>query len=360
MAKKSAVAITQSRKLEHINIILNKETQYRDKTTMLECVELAGNDRKIAKADVNLSTELIGREIDAPIFVSGMTGGHSDVFEINRNIAKAVAKLNIPMGVGSQRAMIEDKSLAYTYDVKKFAGNIILIGNIGATSLHRYGSEAIQEMLNEVNADILAIHTNPAQESVQPEGDVDFRGIFKRIVEVAKHIRQPTILKEVGNGISKEIAQRLDGKVYGIDVQGAGGTTWVGVETYRSKGEDGLAFWDWGIPTALSVLETKGSFGGKVFASGGIRNADDVTRAIALGADLCGMAKPVLTSERRHGSDGVYKMLSNLIDEMRNKMAKLGFKDIEEMKNARVLIREPLSEVIKQRGIHVPSRFVLE
>lgn len=360
MSEKTTATVTQSRKLEHVNIILNKETQYREKTTMLEYVELAGGGASIAKVDVDLGTEIVGKEIDAPIFVSGMTGGHSDVFGINKNIAKAVAKLNIPMGVGSQRAMIEDKNLAYTYDVKKFAKDIILIGNIGATSLHRYGNETIQEMLDEVNADMLAIHTNPAQESVQPEGDVDFRGIFKRIVEVAKYVRQPTILKEVGNGVSKEVAQRLDGKVYGIDVQGAGGTTWVGVETYRSKGEEGLAFWDWGIPTALSVLETKDSFKGKVFASGGIRSADDVIRAVALGADLCGMAKPVLMSESRQGSDGVYSMLSSIIEDMKKKMAKLGLRNIGELKNAKVLIKEPLSGVIKQRGVHVPGRFVLE
>ncbi len=359
MTKKSGT-VTQSRKLEHVNIVLNKQTQYKEKTTMLEYVQVIESGEKVSYKDVNLETELIGKRINAPVFVSGMTGGHSDVFDINKNIALAISKLGIPMGVGSQRAMIEDKSVTYTYDVKKFANDIILIGNIGITSLHNYSNGEIQNMLDAIDADMLAVHTNPAQESVQPEGSTDFRGLYERVIELAKGIKQPVVLKEVGNGISKEVAEKFDGKVYAIDVQGAGGTTWVGVETYRSKGEEGLAFWEWGIPTALSILETKSSFKGKVFASGGIRSPEDCINSLALGADICGMAKPVLVSVCKEGSEGLYLMLSNFIDEIKKKMAKLGFRNVNELKNARVLIKEPLSKIIKQRGIIVPSRFVLE
>ncbi len=341
---------TQSRKIEHIDIVLNKETQYRSKTTLFECIEVLPGGQRINGDDVDVSTALLGRRIAAPIFISGMTGGHPATYEINKNIAIAASRIGIPMGVGSQRAMYEKQDLAYTYDVKKVAGDLILIGNMGATKLLKYDNRKIQEMLDLINADMLALHTNPAQESVQPEGDIDFRGVYSRICEVGKGIRQPVILKEVGNGISKEVAKKVDGKVYAIDVQGAGGTTWVGVETYRSRGAYGSAFWEWGIPTALSVLESKSAFHGPVWASGGIRTPSDIVKAVAIGADMSGMAKPVLVSERKNGAEGVYRYLDRLIADFRNETGSLGFSSIEELKNAKIRISEPLASLLEQRG----------
>lgn len=347
---------TQDRKIQHIDIILNKDTQYRGKTTMFEHIEVLPNEKPVDKSKVDITTTLLGKKLGAPIFVSGMTGGHPATLEINRNIALGISKLNIPMGVGSQRAMIEKKDLACSYDVKKFAKDIILIGNMGGTRLLKYGNEEIQEMLDSIDADMLALHTNPGQESVQPEGDIDFRGVYERVCDLAKSIRQPVILKEVGNGISLEVARKMRGKVFAVDVQGAGGTTWIGVETYRSKGSYGQAFWDWGIPTALSVIESKEGFKGPVWASGGIRSADDIIKAIAIGAEMCGMAEPVLVAQNRGGADGVYKFLSSMIDEASTRMGMLGFGSIDELKRAKVKIGEPLSSLIKQRGIKLDSR----
>ena len=341
---------TQKRKIEHIEIVLNKDTQYRNKTTMLEQVEVVPNGRSIDPENVDTSVELLGKKISAPLFVSGMTGGHASTLEINKSIAIGASKANIPMGLGSQRAMLENPDLAYTYEVKKFA-NVVLIGNIGAGKLQKYSDGRIQSMLDSVKADMLAIHTNPGQESVQPEGDIDFRGAYERICEVAKRIKQPVLLKEVGNGISKEVARRFEGKIYGIDVQGAGGTTWIGVETYRSKGSYGKAFWDWGIPTALSVLEVKSVFSGHVWASGGIRSPSDVLKSIAIGADLCGLAQPVLVSQNKKGAAGVYELIEGMIDGLRTSMARLGFGSIEELRKAKVRLGWPLAELTEQRGI---------
>ncbi|MCL5115303.1 MAG: alpha-hydroxy-acid oxidizing protein, partial [Candidatus Marsarchaeota archaeon] len=154
---------TQKRKMEHIEIILNKDTQYRNKTTMLEYVEVVPNGRSIDPENVDTSTELLGRKISGPLFVSGMTGGPAGTLEINRNIAMGVSKANIPMGLGSQRAMLENPDLTYTYEVKKFA-DIVLLGNIGAGQLLKYRNDRIQSMLDSVKADMLAIHTNPGQD----------------------------------------------------------------------------------------------------------------------------------------------------------------------------------------------------
>ncbi|HUC39029.1 MAG TPA: type 2 isopentenyl-diphosphate Delta-isomerase, partial [Candidatus Acidoferrum sp.] len=339
------------RKIEHIKIIVESNTQYKKKTTMLEFVEVTPNGGAIDQKRVDIEGELIGNPVSAPIFISGMTGGHPATFEINKDIAIAAARLNIPMGVGSQRAMIEKKDLLYTYDVKKFAKELILIGNIGASKLLVYDDSTIQKTMDLIGADLVAIHTNPGQESIQPEGDMDFRGVVKRIAEVARSIRQPVIVKEVGNGISKEVAAMLSKKIYAIDVQGAGGTTWIGVETYRNRSKYGNAFWEWGIPTALSVIESKSAFDGPVWASGGIRTPSDIVKALAIGADRCGMAKPVISAERSGGSEGAYKFLDNMITGIRREMGALGFSSLKELSKAKVVFKEPLKSVLKERGL---------
>ncbi len=346
---------TQKRKIEHIEIVLNRDTQYHDKTTMLEYVEVMPAGGAVSVNDVDISTEVVGRGIEAPMFISGMTGGPSATFEINKNIAIGAAKAGIPMGVGSQRAMVENHDLAYTYAVKKLAGDMVLLGNIGASKLLSYSPQVVQEMLDAISADMLAVHTNPGQESVQPEGDIDFRGAYGRVCEVAKSIRQPTMLKEVGNGISKEVAAKFEGKIYGIDVQGAGGTTWIGVETYRSKGSYGKAFWDWGVPTALSVLEVRSVFSGHVWASGGIRSPADVLKSIAIGAEMCGVAKPVLVVQNRGGSDEVYRFIESMKGGLRQEMARLGYSSIKELRTAKVRIGGQLAELARQRGLKLPA-----
>ena len=342
---------TQDRKMQHINIIIREDTQYRDKTTMMEFVEVEPRGGELDRGDVDTRSTFLGGEISAPLFISGMTGGHPVAFQINKDIAEAASTLRIPMGVGSQRAMLEDARLAYTYDMKRLFKDLMLIGNIGASRLPMYDNKRIQEMLDSIGADMVAVHTNPGQESVQPEGDLDFRGVYDRIVDMAKGIRQPAVVKEVGNGISKEVAARLNGKVYAIDVQGAGGTTWIGVETYRSRGSYGMAFWDWGIPTALSLLESLSAFKGPVWASGGMREPSDIVKAIALGADMCGIAKPVVVSEREGGAAGVRSYIGEMIDGVRKEMASLGYETVDQLRGARVTIREPLKGILKQREI---------
>ncbi len=340
---------TPQRKLEHIRIILNNDTQYHNKTTMLENVKVLSNGPSINPEDVDISTTLLGRHISAPIFISGMTGGPAATLKINEDIAIAASKAGIPMGVGSQRAMVENPDMSFTYDMKKFAKDLLLIGNIGASELLKYGKDRIQGMLDSIGADMLALHTNPGQESVQPEGNINFKGVYQKICELSGSLKQPVIVKEVGNGISKEVARKLDGKVQWIDTQGAGGTTWIGVETYRSKGSYGKAFWDWGVPTALSVIEVRSAFSGHVWASGGIRTPADIIKSIALGAEMCGMAKPILVNENKEGSEGVYKFIASTMAGVKAEMAKLGFNSIKELRSAKVEISGRLKDLAEQR-----------
>jgi len=350
---------TQQRKIEHINIVLNKDVQYHKRTTMFEYVKILPKSGEISIDDVDISTTLLNKKINTPLFASAITGGHTATFKINRDIAIAVERIGMAMGVGSQRAMIEKPDLKYTFDVKKVANNIILIGNIGAAQTLKYDNNEIQHMLDEVNADILAVHLNPAQESVQPEGDINLKGAYNRICEIAKSVKQPVIIKEVGNGVSKEVAEKFEKRVYGIDVEGAGGTTWVGVETYRSKGSYGNAFWDWGIPTALSLLEVKSVFSGSTWASGGVRTPTDIMKALALGADLCGMAKPVLEAQNRNGAEGVYHLFLNLSTGLKEEMAKLGYRSIKELAGAKVEINGVLAKLVKQRDLKLNKNIKL-
>ncbi|MGC8538234.1 MAG: type 2 isopentenyl-diphosphate Delta-isomerase [Candidatus Micrarchaeia archaeon] len=340
---------TPQRKLEHIRIILNNDTQYHNKTTMLENVKVLPYGPSLDPDNVDISTTLIGKHINAPLFISGMTGGPAATLKINEDIAIAASKAGIPMGVGSQRAMVESPDMSFTYDMKRFAKNLFLIGNIGASELLKYDKDRIQNMLDSINADMLALHTNPGQESVQPEGNINFKGVYQKICELSGGIKQPVIVKEVGNGISKEVARKLNGKVQWIDTQGAGGTTWIGVETYRSKGSYGKAFWDWGVPTALSVLEVRSVFSGHVWASGGIRTPADIVKALALGAEMCGMAKPILVNENKEGSEGVYRFIASTIAGVKAEMAKLGFNSIGELKSAKVEIGGRLKDLTEQR-----------
>ncbi len=349
----SEAAQTMDRKVQHIEIVAKRRTQYVGKTTLFECVEVLPKGGALESSDVTLNTEYLSKGIDAPIAISGMTGGHDALFKINKNIGEAARRLNIPMGVGSQRAMIENPRLAYTYDVKKATGSndMLLIGNIGASKLVVYENERISKALEAISADAIAVHTNPGQESVQPEGDIDFRGAYERICELAKGIDEPVILKEVGNGISKDVAMRFRNKIYAIDVQGAGGTTWIGIETYRSKSKEGLVFWDWGIQTALSTIEVLSAFNGPVISSGGIRSSTDILKGIALGAQLCSMAEPVLKAELHNGAKGVYDYIEALEEGLRSRMAELGFSNVDELRKARVLIREPLASILRQRRV---------
>ncbi len=330
---------SNKRKSDHIDIVLNKDVNHK-KTTGLENIELNYCSLpEIDLDDVNISTEFLGKSLSAPIIISGMVGGIEKAKNINKRIAVSAQNVGIGMGLGSQRSMLKDSKLKSTYIVKDVAPDILLIGNIGIIQLKKYELETIEKMIEDVQADALAIHINAAQEAIQPEGDTNFSDCISIIDEISRELSKPVYVKEVGNGISYEVAKELaKTKIKAIDVQGVGGTSWTAIEGIRGDFEIGKTFWDFGIPTAISIYSCRKAFKGKIIASGGIRTGLDIVKSIILGADLGGFATPIIKIDNFGGVKEIEKFLNRIIREIKISCYLLGCKNIKELKNITPII----------------------
>jgi len=328
---------TEKRKAEHIEIALRKNVQFKCKTTEFEKIRLEYDCiPDFDLSEVNLSTEFLGKRFSAPLMVSAITGGTTKAREINRDIAKACQKLGVGMGLGSQRAMLENSSLADTYQVRDVAPDIFIAGNIGITQLKNYSVKELEKTLSDVGADALAVHLNAAQEAIQKDGTPNFNGVLPALKALSRKLSKPVYVKEVGHGIGVNAAKKLSSSgIKAIDVQGAGGTSWVAIDSLRGNKDLGETFWDFGIPTAVSVFECRQAFRGSIIASGGIRSGLDVVKGIILGADLAGIALPVLKAQFRDGAKGVEKYLQGIINETRIAMFLLNAQSIKDLKRTK-------------------------
>ncbi|WP_406534589.1 type 2 isopentenyl-diphosphate Delta-isomerase [Methanobrevibacter sp.] len=340
------------RKLEHLLICENYDVEFKDKTNGFEDIELIHNVLpEIDKQEIDLSTDAFGKKLDSPLFITAITGGHPAAKEINKQLAIAAENNGIAMGVGSQRAACEHSELEDTYTiVRENAPDCLLVGNIGAPQLNL--AEKAVEILD---ADILAIHLNPLQESIQPEGDLDARGYIDLISQITDSVSIPVLAKETGCGISAESAQLLvNAGVNYIDIEGAGGTSWAAVETYRAEDRYlGEIFWDWGIPTAISTAEVVNAVDVPVISSGGIRTGLEAAKAIALGADAVGMALPFLKNSS--SQENLNKFIQRFNDSLRIAMFLVGASNIEELKRSNLVIRGKTREWLNERGINTKN-----
>jgi isopentenyl-diphosphate Delta-isomerase len=338
------------RKLEHLLLCAHCDVQYKEKRTGFEDIELIHRALpEVNKEKIDISTELLGKELKSPIIISAITGGHPAALAINKELAKATQEMGIGMGVGSQRAAVENPELTSTYTVaRQEAPSSLLIGNIGAPQIE-YAAQAV-EMLN---ADALAVHLNPLQESIQPEGDLDATGYLDSIGEIVETVDVPVVVKETGAGISSEDALLLESKgIAAIDVAGAGGTSWAAVETYRAEDRYmGDLYWDWGIPTAISTVEVSQSVNIPVISSGGIRSGLDAAKAIALGADSVGIALPVL-KEAYLGYKEVIKVIERFQESLKAAMFLVGASNLDELKNSNLVIRGKTREWLQERDFN--------
>jgi isopentenyl-diphosphate delta-isomerase len=288
-----------------------------------------------------------------------MTGGTEQAIEINASIAQAVEKLGLGMGLGSQRAAIENSSLERTYKVaREKAPHAFLIANVGGVQLvHGYGVKEVKRMVEMIDADAVAVHLNALQEAVQPEGQTNFKGVLAKISEIAGAIDQPVIVKETGAGISAEDAKALENVgVSAIDVGGVGGTSFAAVEYHRvSKREGktqrfiGEALWDWGIPTVVSLIETAQSVKLPIIASGGVRSGTDIAKALALNASLASIVQPILQTAVKSSKETEHK-LQCLIEELRNIMFLVGVEKISDLASTPVVISGKTAEWLTARG----------
>lgn len=329
-----------ARKDDHLDLALRADVGFR-RTTLLEEVELVHCSLpELAWEEIDLSVRLFGKRARAPVLIAGMTGGSERSKEINQKLAEVAESRGLALGLGSQRAMVKtgriEAQIAATYQVRNIAPSIPILANIGAVQARDMPLELISALIDSVGADALCIHLNPAQELIQSDGDRDFRRCLERIAELANTLTTPLVVKETGNGISASVARKLRSiGVLHLDVSGSGGTSWVGVETHRAKNEEkqrGELFWDWGIPTAASLLQVTGERFETVIATGGIQNGLDVARSLALGAHAAGMARPVLSALDQGGVAGAARLLERVENEVRTAMLLTGSKNAADLR----------------------------
>jgi isopentenyl-diphosphate Delta-isomerase len=328
---------TEGRKVDHVRIVLHEDVAAKGISTGFAAVRLP--HRALPEIDldeVSLATTFLGKPIAAPLMISSMTGGAGMTGSINLALAEAAEQLQLPMGVGSQRAAVVDRRLAETYQVRRVAPTIPLLANIGAVQLnYGFGVDECRRAVEMIAADALILHLNPLQEAVQPEGNVNFKALLPRIADLCRRLEVPVVVKEVGNGIGAADARRLvEAGVAVIDVAGAGGTSWSEVERFRQPSDRGrqtaAAFADWGMSTVDCIREVRAALPQvTLIASGGVRSGVDVARAIALGADLAATARPALVpavSER--GAEAVVEELRGYLRELQIAMFCSGAGDI--------------------------------
>lgn len=322
------------RKSSHLALCAEEDVEAH-RGTLLDQVQLLHDALPDLAADeVDSSVEILGRRLQAPLLISGMTGGTARARELNRALAGAAQKLGFGMGVGSQRAMHLHGELADTFQVRDVAPDVLLLANLGAVQLRELGTEAALRLADAIGADALCIHLNVAQELVQDEGDRDFRGCTAAIGRLVACSPRPVIVKETGCGLAPGPLLRLrDAGVTWVDVAGAGGTSWTGVEALRGSArqrELGAALREWGIPTAASVVYARRA-GLRVIASGGVRSAVDVVRGLALGAEVASLALPFLRAWSERGADGVMETGDRLAQGVRAVMLLCGARRVGDL-----------------------------
>jgi isopentenyl-diphosphate delta-isomerase len=292
----------RARKADHLRLNLEKEVQFCKVTTGLEWYRFRHQALpEIDLAAIDLSTTFLGRPLRFPFLISSMTGGTGQALRINLNLAQAAQACGIGLGVGSQRAAIEDWSLAETFQVRPVAPDVLLLANLGAVQLnYGYTIDHCRLAVEMIQADALILHLNPLQEALQPEGDGNFSGLLSKIEVVCRVLEVPVVVKEIGSGLSAQVVRQLaDAGVAAVDVAGAGGTSWSRVEMYRAHTDRNrrvaAQFVDWGIPTAEAIRQARRATPKlPLVASGGIYTGLEAAKAIALGADLVAVARPFL------------------------------------------------------------------
>lgn len=319
---------TNNRKSDHLRICA-KENVEAASTGFADIRLIHSVLPELDLAQIKTDVTFLGKQLEAPLIIEAITGGTNESKAINEGMAQVAAKFGIGFGVGSQRAAIDDPKLSKTFSVRNVAADVLLIANLGAVQLnYGYGLDECEKSVEMIDADALALHVNPLQEAIQPEGDVNFENLIPKINDIAKQLSVPLIVKGVGSGISKDVAEKLN--VAAFDVGGVGGTSWSLVEGYRCGTNIGVTFAEWGIPTAECVKELA-ALDVPLIASGGIRTGVDIAKAIALGAEAAGMALPLYKAWESKKSQGLEQYISQVIQELRISMFLTSSGSVEEL-----------------------------
>ena len=325
-----------ARKLRHIDACLTGPVEFEGLTTGFEHYQLPYDAlTQTNLAGVDLRTEFLGSPLRAPVLIGAMTGGAELARTINRNLADAAQKLGVGMMLGSQRIMLDDdpagNATAASFEVRDLAPDVLLIGNIGLAQVCDSLTPRLAAALERVDANAVAVHINPLQEAMQADGDTDFSGSLAALGRLAEELGYPVMVKEVGHGIGAVAAARLHGlPIAAVDVAGAGGTSWARVEQLVRYGEVRYpAIAEWGVPTAQALQEVRQALPGMpLVASGGIRSGMDAAKAIALGADVVALARPLLAPAIESAA-AVVDVLGGFIEELRICLHGCGVSDLD-------------------------------
>ncbi|PLX31431.1 MAG: type 2 isopentenyl-diphosphate Delta-isomerase [Ignavibacteria bacterium] len=342
------MSTTSSRKKDHIDLCVNEQVSFRAKTNGLEEWEFAHNALpELNSEDIDTSVSFLGHTLSYPLIISGMTGGYGEAVSINGALAEAAEDLRLAIGAGSMRQALENDEYHESYTIlRRNAPTVPILANIGAVEVAVMEDATPAQFLVElVEADALVVHTNPLQEFLQPEGEARFRGVIEGLAMLVRSLEVPVILKEVGAGISREAAMRAhEVGVQWIDVAGAGGTSWAGVEMLRRKDgcEISPAFWDWGIPTAhaLEQLRINRPEDMHIIASGGITDGVMIAKCLALGADLAASARPLLEALKDGGVDRLRHRLCGWKRDLLGVMFLTGAANIDELRRKPIFNRD--------------------
>lgn len=337
---------TSKRKKDHLELCLNEDVNFNSKTAGFENYEFIHN--AVTEVDfekINLTTEVFGKKIRYPFLISSMTGGSKEAERINSELALIAEDLKIALAVGSQRQALEDSNYLNSYKIiRKYAPGIPLFANIGAYQVAKNKNpvELADRLIDMIDSDALIIHLNPLQELMQGEGETDFSGLLKNISKITGKIKTPVIAKEVGAGIGKSAAKKLlEAGVAGIDVAGAGGTSWSAVEMLR-KNQMNDYFRNWGIPTTECIREVsqlKKKYNFLLISSGGVDDGIKISKSIALGADLSASAKTVLHLLMNSGAEILKENILAWFENLKRIMYLTGCKSLDELKKSNSLRR---------------------
>ncbi|RMH19115.1 MAG: type 2 isopentenyl-diphosphate Delta-isomerase [Acidobacteria bacterium] len=333
-------AAERDRKLEHIELSLDQRTQLDGRFFDRYALRHEALP-EIALDDVELTTELFGKTLAAPLLVSCMTGGTSSAATINQNLARGAERAGIALGVGSQRKALESPETRDTFHVRDLAPSVPILANLGAVQLnYGFGIEQCRQAVRMVDADALALHLNPLQEAIQPEGQCNFRDLLPQIGAIVRRLEVPVVVKEIGCGISGETGRALRAVgVEWIDTAGLGGTSWARIEAARAEDVPlGELFADWGVPTPQSIRQLAAIDGVRVIGSGGVRNGVDAAKAIALGAEVVGLAQPFLKAAMV-SADAVYERIQRVVHELRIAMFCCGARTLRDLRNVPLIER---------------------
>ncbi len=342
---------TADRKDSHLDLCATAEVEPAENRSLFECVRLVHCALpELALTDLDTSAELFGKRLALPLVLTGMTGGTERAAAVNRDLATLAERHGLAFGLGSQRAMAEEVATADSYRVRSVAPTAVVVGYVGLTLAASVGIDGVRRLKDSIQADGMALHLNAAQELTQPEGDRDFRGGYQLVERLAAALGDRLLVKETGCGLSGVVARRLaNAGVKVLDVSGLGGTSWVRVEQLRAEGvsaEVGAELSGWGIPTAAALVSSRKAVPASVrlVASGGLRTGLDAAKALALGADLVGMALPFFRAQQSGGLAAAERVLEVVAASLRQALLLTGSRDVAELRSKSVVLLGELKD----------------